>query len=168
VLLVLTTNLTANRFVHPFRGFGLEMLQQRGAPEQCCVVSESVGLDARTLPLKEALELIIGMSTGTLVSCIPGRLGYFEGEDTGERFISPSQTEPELIPYAAVFCGSLRFVAAVLDRRQAAVRQRDHASSRTNSRDPDKGADTTLNLRVLGSIPRRLTTLSSALSSGVK
>jgi hypothetical protein len=65
----------------------LEMLQQRGAPEHCYVVSESDGLDARTLPLKEALGLIIGISTGTLVSCIPGRLGYFEGEDRGERFI---------------------------------------------------------------------------------
>jgi hypothetical protein len=65
----------------------LEMLQQRGAPEQCYVVSESTELDARTLPLKEALGLIIGMSPGTLVSCIPGRLGYFEGEDSGGRFI---------------------------------------------------------------------------------
>ena len=34
----------------------LKMLQHRGAPEQCYVVSESAGLDARTLPLKEALE----------------------------------------------------------------------------------------------------------------
>jgi hypothetical protein len=65
----------------------LEMLRQRGAPEYCHVVSESAGLDARTLPLKEALELIVGIGTGTLVSCIPGRLGYFEGEDNGTRFI---------------------------------------------------------------------------------
>ena len=65
----------------------LEMLQQRGAPEQCYVVSESAELDARTLPLKEALALIVGRDTGTLVSCIPGRLGYFEGEDPGARFI---------------------------------------------------------------------------------
>jgi hypothetical protein len=65
----------------------LQMLEERGAPEQCYVVSESAWLDARTLPLKEALELIIGMSPGTLVSCIPGRLGYFEGEDRGARFI---------------------------------------------------------------------------------
>jgi hypothetical protein len=65
----------------------LEMLEQRRAPEQCYVVSESAGLDARTLPLKQALQLIVGMSAGTLVSCIPGRLGYFEGEASGERFI---------------------------------------------------------------------------------
>jgi hypothetical protein len=44
-------------------------------------------LDARTLPLKEALGLILGMSPGTLVSCIPGRLAYFEGEEKGARFI---------------------------------------------------------------------------------
>jgi hypothetical protein len=65
----------------------LEMLQQRGAPEQCYVVSQSAALDARTLPLEQALGSIIGMSPGTLISCIPGRLGYFEGEDRGERFI---------------------------------------------------------------------------------
>ena len=65
----------------------LEMLQQRGAPEQCYVISESAELDARTLPLKKALKLIVCMSPGTLVSCIPGRLGYFEGEDSGARFI---------------------------------------------------------------------------------
>ena len=65
----------------------LEMLKDRGAPEQCYVVSESVSLDARTLPLREALELIVARETGTLVLCIPGRLGYFEGEDSGERFI---------------------------------------------------------------------------------
>ncbi|MGB2718034.1 MAG: hypothetical protein WBC51_27855 [Vicinamibacterales bacterium] len=65
----------------------LEMLQQRGAPAQCYVVSESDRLDGRTLPLKEALGLIIGVSPGTLVSCIRGRLAYFEGEDSGARFI---------------------------------------------------------------------------------
>jgi hypothetical protein len=65
----------------------LEMLQQRGAPEQCYVVSDSGELDTRTLPLDEALGLIVAMSPGTLVSCIPGRLGYFEGEDPGARFI---------------------------------------------------------------------------------
>jgi hypothetical protein len=74
--------------------------------------------------------------------------------------LAGSETEPKLSPYAAVQCGSLRFVAAVADRRQAAVREGDHASSRTNSRDRENGSDTTLNLRVLGSIPRRLTTIT--------
>ncbi len=65
----------------------LEMLQARGAPEQCYVVSDSVSLDARTLPLGAALEVIVAREPGTLVSCIPGRLGYFEGEDPGARLI---------------------------------------------------------------------------------
>ena len=56
-------------------------------PSSATLFRKSAALDARTLPLKEALGLIIGVSTGTLVSCIPGRLGYFEGEDGGERFI---------------------------------------------------------------------------------
>jgi hypothetical protein len=65
----------------------LQMLQDRGAPEQCYVVSDSMSLDARTLPLREALELIVAREPGTLVSCIPGRLGYFEGEDRGRRLL---------------------------------------------------------------------------------
>jgi hypothetical protein len=36
------------------------------------------------MPLKEALEEI---SFGALLSCIPGALGYFEGESDGERYI---------------------------------------------------------------------------------
>ena len=63
------------------------MLQSRAAPELCYVVSENAGLDGRTLRLKDALGLIVGMSIGTLVSCIPGRRRYFEGEDRGERFV---------------------------------------------------------------------------------
>jgi hypothetical protein len=30
---------------------------------------------------------VVGSSSGTFVSCIPGRLAYFEGEDPGARFI---------------------------------------------------------------------------------
>jgi hypothetical protein len=32
------------------------------------------------MALAEALEAVVGGGFGTLISCIPGRLGYFEGE----------------------------------------------------------------------------------------
>jgi hypothetical protein len=37
--------------------------------------------------LRDAINQILGVGHGTLLSCVPGRLGYFEGEDPGERYI---------------------------------------------------------------------------------
>ena len=36
---------------------------------------------------KEALEKIVGLRMGAFISCIPGVLAYFEGEETNERYI---------------------------------------------------------------------------------
>jgi hypothetical protein len=63
----------------------LEMLRARGAPRDCYLISADPELDRRIMPLVEALAVIGG--TGTLVSCIPGRLGYFEGERYQDRWI---------------------------------------------------------------------------------
>jgi hypothetical protein len=63
------------------------LLAQRGAPSQCHVVSTDRELDGRDLPLVEALSRIVGFGQGALVSCVPGRLGYFEGEWPKDRYI---------------------------------------------------------------------------------
>jgi hypothetical protein len=39
------------------------------------------------LPLHDALLAIVGRGSGALVSCIPGRLGYYEGEERAARVI---------------------------------------------------------------------------------
>jgi hypothetical protein len=65
----------------------LRLLQSRGAPTHCYLVSENMSLDGRTMSLEAALDAIVGMGMGTLLSCIPGRLGYFEGEIPGRRFL---------------------------------------------------------------------------------
>ena len=72
----------------------LGLLRSLGAPADCYLVSESRDLDARTLSLDEALGAIIGMGMGTLVSCIPGRLAYFEGEREGERYLLERRDAP--------------------------------------------------------------------------
>ena len=61
------------------------LLAERGAPAECHLISTNRELDGQNLPLGVALAQIVGVGDGTLVSCVPGRLGYFEGED--ERFI---------------------------------------------------------------------------------
>ena len=57
------------------------LLKGKGSPASCWLISEDPDLDAQELPLLQALKEIVGMGTGTIVSCIPGKLGYFEDED---------------------------------------------------------------------------------------
>ena len=61
------------------------LLRKRGAPAECYVISEDLALDGKKMPLSEALQKIVAYGMGTLVSCIPGRLGYYEGEARGDR-----------------------------------------------------------------------------------
>ncbi len=62
-------------------------LRAKGAPDTCHVLSESAALDGREMPLGSALADIVGGGMGSFVSCIPGKLGYFESEEAGERYI---------------------------------------------------------------------------------
>jgi len=64
-----------------------QLLRSRGAPSECYLISEDAALDGRTIALSEALTLIVGRGMGTLLSCIPGHLGYYEGEDRGARWL---------------------------------------------------------------------------------
>ena len=74
---------------------GIEnLLVQRGAPPTCHLISSNRELDGQIFPLNEALWQVIGRGEGTLISCIPGRLGYFEGESSGNRFILERVNNP--------------------------------------------------------------------------
>jgi len=61
------------------------LLTQMGAGPKCWVISENSDTDAREMNLEAALRETIGYGMGTFISCIPGRLAYFEDED--DRFI---------------------------------------------------------------------------------
>jgi hypothetical protein len=63
------------------------ILEQRGAPDVCHVISADRDIDNRELQLEKALSETVGMNMGTFISCIPGKLGYFEFEELGERYI---------------------------------------------------------------------------------
>jgi hypothetical protein len=62
-----------------------ELLRSKGAPPTCYAISENSSIDGRFLSLNEALKETAGSGFGTLLSCIPGKLGYFEDEE--KRFI---------------------------------------------------------------------------------
>ena len=65
----------------------LQAPKKLGAPPRCYVISSGDELDGREMDLTEALKDTIGRGVGTFVSCVPGRLAYFESEERNERYI---------------------------------------------------------------------------------
>jgi hypothetical protein len=65
----------------------LSRLRLEGAPVDCYVLSEREDIDDAVKPLEAALLESVGSGFGFFLSCIPGRLAYFESENKGERFI---------------------------------------------------------------------------------
>jgi hypothetical protein len=63
-----------------------DRLRKLGAPSRCYVISTG-DLDGREGELREVLETVVGAFQGTFISCIPGRLAYFEGELENDRYI---------------------------------------------------------------------------------
>src|SRR5579862_3712649 len=59
----------------------LKLLVGKGAGPNCWVMSEDSALDGQEMDLETALKETIGRQMGTFLSCVPGRLAYFEDED---------------------------------------------------------------------------------------
>jgi len=58
-----------------------QLLRLKGATETCYALSEDSELDGKEIPLSEALKEVVGCGMGTFLSCLAGRLAYFEDED---------------------------------------------------------------------------------------
>jgi hypothetical protein len=56
------------------------LLKKHGARDRCYVLSQNGELDGLEIPLREALVRVVGMGLSSIISCIPGRLAYFEAE----------------------------------------------------------------------------------------
>ena len=59
----------------------LLLLKAKGAPDTCYAISEEDDLDGKEVSLAEALKTVFGRGIGTFLSCLPGRLAYFEDEE---------------------------------------------------------------------------------------
>jgi len=67
---------------------GIELiLRQNGAPAKCHVISEASDIDGKEMMLREAIEEVLGYGLGSILSCIAGRLAYYEGEGPGDRYV---------------------------------------------------------------------------------
>jgi hypothetical protein len=62
------------------------LLRSKRAPKDCYAFSDLDSIDAKVLPLGEALEEIVGTGSGFL-SCLHGKLAYFEGEAPTTKYI---------------------------------------------------------------------------------
>jgi len=62
-------------------------LRKLGAPSTCFIVSADSDLDGREMALGDALKAIIAKGNGAFVSCIPGRLGFYEYEDMRSSYL---------------------------------------------------------------------------------
>jgi len=57
------------------------LLRSKGAGATVHVISEDSTIDGKQLDLEEAISRVTGGGMGTILSCIPGKLGYFEDEE---------------------------------------------------------------------------------------
>ncbi|MDQ2773328.1 MAG: hypothetical protein M3Y57_00120 [Acidobacteriota bacterium] len=64
-----------------------QVLTGLGAPTTCYLISENSEWDATERNLQSALQQVVGYGFGTIITCKPGALAYFEGEGPGHRFI---------------------------------------------------------------------------------
>jgi hypothetical protein len=62
-------------------------LQRRGAGPSCYIISTNANLDRTTSRLSDAVNQVFAVVEGTTISCVPGRLAYYEGEPPKNRFI---------------------------------------------------------------------------------
>ena len=64
------------------------LLKAKGSPDICYIVSTNRNIDGKELPLIDVLQEIVGTcNDGTFISCIAGKLGYYEGESIGAKYI---------------------------------------------------------------------------------
>lgn len=61
-------------------------LRELGSPSTVYVVSDIKSVDGRFMELNQALQSVLSQDAGSLLSCIPGKLGLYEGETPGDRY----------------------------------------------------------------------------------
>ncbi len=59
----------------------VSLLRQKGAGATVWIISEDPKMDATELPLDEAMQQTWGSFIGTILSCVPGKLAFFHGEE---------------------------------------------------------------------------------------
>lgn len=61
-------------------------LQKHGGGNLCYCFSTNSEFDGKVVEVRRALERLVGSGDGTFLSLIPGKLGYYESEEPGQRY----------------------------------------------------------------------------------
>lgn len=69
----------------------LKLLRDKGAREECYVISEDSEIDGTSQQLIHAMDQVMGLGTAAIISCIPGVLGFYQGGDKNERYLLHSK-----------------------------------------------------------------------------
>ena len=64
-----------------------DKLESKGAPLTCWVISADADLDGREMGLLKALTACAENECGTLISCLPGKLGFYSAADRAVRLL---------------------------------------------------------------------------------
>jgi hypothetical protein len=67
----------------------IESLRKLGAPTMCHAIGGE--MDGTELPLDQAVQTIHAMGDGVVLSCIPGKLAYYEAGTTNGSYILKRQ-----------------------------------------------------------------------------
>ncbi|MFQ3546103.1 hypothetical protein Q7A53_18635 [Halobacillus rhizosphaerae] len=57
-----------------------KLLKKQGSSNECYAISWNDSIDGKHLSLTSALEVAVGEGFPSIISCIPGKLAYFEAE----------------------------------------------------------------------------------------
>jgi hypothetical protein len=63
------------------------LLRDHGAPDEVYVFSSYPKFDRWCAPLNSAISKVVGFGFGSIISCLPGQLAYYEGESPRQRYI---------------------------------------------------------------------------------
>ena len=65
----------------------VDRLRQLGASNSCYVFSNYSELDQKSFSIDDAVSKMLGHQMGSVASCIPGKLAYWEAEGPNDRII---------------------------------------------------------------------------------
>jgi hypothetical protein len=63
------------------------LLKSNGAPDTCYLISEHSDYDMKNLHLLQATENLFNSGISYFISCIPGKLIYYEGEELHQKIL---------------------------------------------------------------------------------
>jgi hypothetical protein len=108
------------RFLHPIEKGDTKrtckLLRDADAPEQCYVLSEWDQLDGKEMKLGEALSACVGYGMGTVLSCVPGRLAFYEAEGPANASFYGGTNHEPIRPTAEIRSASPQARIAILEQ----------------------------------------------------